>query len=137
MPGGVAVGVLVAVIAVVPVEDVQAAVGADLLRHRHEPGVVGGQEVGTRSCAEYVEPSRVQLVDVDAVAVDVAHVEPFAILRRIGVAVEADECRNRRPSGAVLDDRVDLPGERRIGAALAVVVAGLGEVPEVIDDAGA
>ena len=37
----------------------------------------------------------------------------------------------------VLDDRVDLPGERRVRAALAVVVAGLGEVPEVIDHAGA
>ena len=39
--GGVAVGVLVAVVAVVPVEDVHAAVRADLLRHRHEPGIVG------------------------------------------------------------------------------------------------
>src|SRR5882724_8653886 len=36
----------------------------------------------------------------------------------------------------VLDDGADLPGERRIRAALAMVVAGLGEVPEVIDDAG-
>ncbi len=42
----VAVGVLVAVVAVVPVEDVQAAVGAGLLHDRHEPGVVGRQEVG-------------------------------------------------------------------------------------------
>ena len=37
----------------------------------------------------------------------------------------------------VLDDRADLPGERRIRPALAVVVAGLGQVPEVVDDAGA
>ena len=37
----------------------------------------------------------------------------------------------------VLDDRADLPGERRIGPALAVVVAGLGQVPEVVDHAGA
>ena len=45
---GIAVGVLVAVIAVVPVEDVQAAVRPRLLRHRHEPGVVGGQEIRPR-----------------------------------------------------------------------------------------
>ena len=37
----------------------------------------------------------------------------------------------------VLDDRVELPGERRIRAALAMVVAGLGQVPEVVDHAGA
>ena len=37
----------------------------------------------------------------------------------------------------VLDDRVDLPGERRIRPALAMVVAGLGQVPEVVDHAGA
>ena len=41
----VAVGVLVAVITVVPVEDLQAAIGADLLGDRHEPGVVGGKKV--------------------------------------------------------------------------------------------
>ena len=45
-PGGVAVGVLVAVVAVVPVEDVERAVGAGLLDDGHEPGVVGGEEVG-------------------------------------------------------------------------------------------
>ena len=46
--GGVAVRVLVAVVAVVPVEDVQAAVGTRFLDDGHEPGVVGSQEVGRR-----------------------------------------------------------------------------------------
>src|SRR6478736_4556567 len=44
--GGVAVGVLVAVVAVVPVEDVEAAVGAGFWGDGHEPTVVGGEEVG-------------------------------------------------------------------------------------------
>ena len=34
-----------------------------------------------------------------------------------------------------IDDRFDLPGVRRIGSALPDVVAGLGEMPEVIDHA--
>ncbi len=37
----------------------------------------------------------------------------------------------------MVDDRVEHPGERRIRSALAVVIAGLGEVPEVVDHAGA
>ena len=43
---GIGVGVLVAVVPVVPVEDVQAAVRAGLLDDRHEPRVVGGEEIG-------------------------------------------------------------------------------------------
>src|SRR4029077_3390131 len=37
----------------------------------------------------------------------------------------------------VLDDRPQLPGKRRIGASLAVVITGLGQVPQMIDDTGA
>ena len=37
----------------------------------------------------------------------------------------------------VIDNRLHLPGKRWIGAALAVVIAGFREVPEVIDHAGA
>ena len=37
----------------------------------------------------------------------------------------------------VFDDRLDLPGERRIRPSLAVVVAGFGQVPEMVDHAGA
>src|SRR5439155_1308331 len=79
---GVAVGVLVAVVAVVPVEEVQAAVRPGLLHDRHEPRIVGGQEVGGRfgrvACAVALED-----ITVDAAAVDVAHVEPFAVIGRI------------------------------------------------------
>src|SRR5262249_51339553 len=37
----------------------------------------------------------------------------------------------------VLDDGLNLPRVGRVRAALAVVVAGLGQVPEVVDDTGA
>ena len=45
-PLGIAIRVLVAVVPIVPVENVQAAVGAGLLHDRHEPGVVGREEIG-------------------------------------------------------------------------------------------
>src|SRR5262249_34766134 len=54
----------------------------------------------------------------------------------VGVAVEPAQAAVRGFLVAVLDDAADLPRERRIRAPLAMVVAGLGEVPEVIDDAG-
>src|SRR5262245_61435222 len=38
---------------------------------------------------------------------------------------------------AVLDNRAELPGERRIGAALAMVIAGLDQMPQVVDHASA
>src|SRR5581483_6192897 len=45
---GIAVGVLVAVIAIVPVENVETAIWASLLRDGHEPGVVRVQEIRSR-----------------------------------------------------------------------------------------
>src|SRR5262249_48313984 len=74
---------------------------------------------------------------VDAAAVDVAHVKPVAELRRIGVAVEIVNAAVGGLLMPVLDDRAELPGERRIGATLAMVVAGLDQVPEMVDHAGA
>ena len=43
--GGIAVGVLVAVIAIVPIEDAEAAIGAGFLDDGHEPCVIGCEEV--------------------------------------------------------------------------------------------
>ena len=71
------------------------------------------------------------------VAVDVAHVEPAAILGRIGRAVEVVDAAIRRLLVGVVHDRLDRPGERRIRAALADVIARLDQVPEVVDHAGA
>ena len=68
---------------------------------------------------------------------DVAHVEPAAVLGRIGRAVEVVDAAVGRLLVLVVDDRLDRPGERRIRAALADVVAGLDQVPEVVDHAGA
>src|SRR5207253_8027443 len=51
----------------------------------------------------------------------------------VGVAVEVVDPAVGRLLVVVVDDRVDLPGERWIRAPLAMVVAGLGQVPEVVD----
>ena len=89
-----------------------------------------------RGLAKYVEPSRCNLIDVDATAVNVAHVKAFAILRRIGVAVEIGEAAIGRLLMFVLDDGAELPGERRIRPALALVIARFGQVPQMIDHTG-
>ena len=81
-------------------------------------------------------PVPLQPVDVDAPAVDVAHVELVAILGGIGVAVEEVDAAVGGLLVLVIDDRFKPPGIRRIGAPLPVVITRLGEVPEVIDHAG-
>ncbi len=106
----IASGVLIAVVAIVPVENVEAAIGAGLLRDRHEPGVVGGEKVGAwfRLVGR---PMSFQGVDVDGVPVNIPHVEMFAELGRIGVAVEEVDPAVRRLLMLVVDDRAELPGE--------------------------
>ena len=110
MPCRIAVGVLIAVIAIVPVEDVQAAIGAGLLHDGHEPGVVGREKVGLAG-GEVGAAAALELVAVDAVAVDVAHVELLAVLLGIGVAIEEVNAAVGGLLVLVLDDGVELPGE--------------------------
>ena len=135
-PGGVPVGVLIAVVAVVPVEDVERAVGPGLLDDGHEPGVVGPEEVAL-GLAEVGRAVFFEPVDVDPVAVDVAHVELAPVLLRVRGAVEVGDPAVGGLLVLVVDDRLQLPGERGVRAALPVVIAGLGQVPEVVDHAGA
>ena len=77
------------------------------------------------------------LVAVNTAPMDVAHVELFTEAFGIGIAVEPMDAAIGGLLVAVVDDAFNFPREGRIGAALPVVVAGLREVPEVIDDAGA
>jgi hypothetical protein len=77
-----------------------------------------------------------QLVGVDATAVDVAHVEDVAVLLGVGVGIEVRDPAVGGLLVLVLDDGADRPGVRGVRAALADVVAGLDEVPQVVDDAG-
>ena len=76
-------------------------------------------------------------IAVDAAAVDVAHVQLFAILGRIGVAVKKRDAAVSRHLMRVVDDRFELPRVRRIRTALAMVVAGFGQMPQMIDHTGA
>jgi hypothetical protein len=73
----VACRVLRAVVTVVPVEHVEAAVGTHLQRHRHEPDVIGGQQVGLGP-GDISRAVALQPVGVDAPAVQVAHQDPAA-----------------------------------------------------------
>ena len=115
--GGIGIGVLVAMIAVIPVEDVKAAVGAGLLGNGHVPDVVGRQEIGPGR-GEIAGTAAFQRVDVDAAAVDVSHVEPFPELGRVGVRIEPLDPAIGRHLVLVGDDGAQLPGMGRIGAAL-------------------
>src|SRR5262249_15992455 len=90
-----------------------------------------------RRLGEVGRPVALEDIHVDAVAVDVAHVEPIAVFRRIGVTVEIVDATVSGFLVLVLDDRVHLPGIGRIPPALAVVVAGLDQMPEMVDHAGA
>ena len=54
---GIGVGVLVAVVPVVPVEDVQAPVGTGFLDDRHEPRVIGRQEIGEAGVGAFTDPA--------------------------------------------------------------------------------
>ena len=134
--GGVSVGVLIAVVAVVPIQNVEAPVGAGLLHDGHEPRIVRRQEIGF---AEALVGRAIPLdpIDVDAAAVDVAHVELAPVLLGIGVAVEVVDAAVGRLLMLVLDDAFDLPRERRIRTALTVVVAGLDQMPQMVDHARA
>ena len=134
--GGVAIGVLIAVIAIIPIKNVKRTVGTDFERDRHEPGVVRGQEIVVFAGA-IGRAAPFERIDVDAIAVDVSHEHPTAPALGKRGAVEVQDAAIRRFLMAVIDDRFDDPGERRIRPALAVIIAGFGQVPEMVDHAGA
>ena len=132
----IAARILIAMILVVPIENIEAAVGPDALGDRHEPGVVGGEQVGVAGGAVR-RTVAVQHVDIQAIAVDVAHHQFVAIFRRQCVAVEVLQAAIGRLLMMEIDDRRQFPSERRIGPALAMVIAGFGQMPQMIDDTGA
>src|SRR6516162_24977 len=129
--GRVPGSVLRAVVAVVPVQDVKAAIGAELLRDGHEPRVMGGEEVGL-AVGHVSGTAAAKDIDVDAAAVDVAHVEPVAVFLRVAIAVEVAQAAVGSLLMPLVGDRADGDGERRIGPGLALVVAGLDEMKEII-----
>ena len=130
--GRITVRVLIAMIAVVPVENVKTSIRPGLLNHRHEPRIVGTEQIGFGRClVRRFKPF--DAVCVDATAMDVAHVKFLAILLRIRIAVVPVNATIRRLLMLVADDAFDLPRERRIRASLAMVVACFCQMPQMID----
>jgi hypothetical protein len=132
---GVPIGILIAVISIVPVENTEAAVRSGFLDNGHEPRVVGGEQVifgfAAVGCSLRYHP-----ITVDAASVNIPHIESAAEGFRVGITVVPVDSAVGGFLMSVLDDTFDFPCEGRIGAPLTVVVAGFREVPQVIDDAG-
>ena len=133
---GPAQHVVIAMPAIVPVEDVEQAIGPGQHGDGREPGIARGNEIVGRHLlvgrAVALEP-----VDVDLVAGDVAHEELFAVLRRIGVAVEEVQAAVGVAAVALANNRAQLPAIGRRGARNPAIDARLGHVPQVVGDAGA
>ena len=119
-------------IAVVPVENVKTSIRPGLLNYRHEPRIVGTEQIGFGRCLVR-RFKAFDAVCVDATAMDVAHVKLLAILLRIRIAVVPVNATIRRLLMLVADDAFDLPRERRIRASLAMVVACFCQMPQMID----
>ena len=124
--------ILIAMIAVIPVENVKTTIGTCLLNHRHKPRIICAQQVCFR-CRLVCGFEAFNAVAVDAASVDVAHVEFFAILLGIRIAVVPMNATVRGLLMFMADDAFDLPSERRIRATLAMVVAGFRQMPQVIN----
>src|ERR1700676_2539205 len=68
---------------------------------------------------------------------DVAHQQFVAILLGKPIAVEIEQPAIRGLLMLLLDDRAQHPSVLRIGPALTEIVAGLAEVPQMVDHASA
>ncbi len=83
----VSAGVLIAVVLVIPVKNPQGAIRPGLLRDRHEPLVIGREEIragGTRIGTTLAG----DLVGIDAAGVDIAHIKPVAVFDGVGIAIK-------------------------------------------------
>ena len=146
----------VALVLVVPVDDVDVAVGAVPEVEHLAPRVVGLQEVGAVR-GDVARALRLQPIDVDAAAVDVVHEDGVAILLGPGVAAEIDHRAGVGVAAAgrvgpavagvrslvadpvqVIGDRLDVVVGVRVEvlARLPLVARALDDVVQVRDDAG-
>src|SRR5206468_3670284 len=98
----------------------------------HEPGVLGREEVGgiVLGVGGAVASERVA---IDAGAVQVAHEERAAVLLGVGLGVVDAQPAVRGLLVLLGGDRRELVRQRRVRAALAVVVAALRHVEQVVD----
>ena len=138
---------------VVPVDQVHVAVRPGLQRQRNRPLVVRQEEVRV-AVGDVTAPARFDLIDVEPVAVQVAHEQLAVVLLRPRSALVAHEARvgvpaagavaaavaavRRRPDVVpVVRDGLDVVERVRVEvrAALPAVPAALDHVPHVRDDA--
>ena len=130
----VGIGILVAVISVVPIQNEHATVWPNFLRDRHKPNIVGGQEI--RFAKPLVCRARsFHSIAVQATAVDITHVELVAVLFWIRGRIKVLDAAVCRHLVFVFDDGIRGPSVRRIRSPLALVIGRFGQVPEVIDNA--
>jgi len=123
--------ILRTVIAIVPIKDIETAIRPHLQRDRHEPGIIGRQQIRL-AFSQVSRPVTPESVYVDAAAVNIAHADALAVCGGKSVGVEVDDPAIRGLLMTVIRDRADLHGERRIGPGLAVVVAALDEMEQVV-----
>ena len=121
--GRIAIRILIAMVAIVPVENVKTSVRPCLLNNRHEPHIVRVEQIGFGRCfvGRFVAHDRVA---VNAASVDVAHVELLAILLGIRITVIPVNAAIRCQLMLMADDAFNLPREWWIRTALAMVVTG-------------
>src|SRR5690606_26517605 len=67
---------------------------------------------------------------------DVPHEQVAAVFLGINIRVVPGQPTVSGALVFVLDNRPDLPDVLRVRAALTVIITGLGQVPEVVDDTG-
>ena len=135
---GIGTGILVARVFVVPIHHPHRAVGAGLHAHRHEPPVVGAQEIAIGRCEEGAALRR-QAIAMNGVVMDVSLKGHAAELRRVLVTlIDVHACVSRHVV-LVIDDA----GQQVVGVGigrlprLPLVEPAWGEVEEMINDTGA
>ena len=128
------VDVVSADVGVVPVEDIDSAVGANFHTEADPSEVIGGHEVAAVS-TNVARAIGVHVVDEDGVLVDVAHKELVAVFRGKGIGeIEAGAAVSGKV-GVVADglDGVVSVGIE-VGSGLFVINSALDDVEEVWDD---
>ena len=121
---GVRVRILIAVITVIPIENIHASIWSHLLSHWHEPNVIGCEEV--RLTKAFVRRTRTfHSIAIETPSVNVPHVEFVAILFGIRWRVEIFDAAIRCHLMLMFDDGVREPSVRWIRTTLSKIIGRL------------
>src|SRR5262245_55120619 len=102
-------------IAVVPVEDIKAAVGPDFFRYGHEPRVIGRQQIRQR-LRQIGSAVAFESIHVQTTAVKVADADTSAPRRRKRAGIEERDATVSGLLMTVVGDRTDRHRKWRIRA---------------------